>query len=105
VLVEDVIDQSDFEMEEEHIDIAEAGPSAMGQDSMDTTLPYLPKTVITMDDNLGKVPKRRYAYHDMHDAAKFLDLVKETYLINTWEIGPLGKQIMEPVQWITRLYN
>jgi len=32
-------------------------------------------------------------------------LVEEAYLANKREIGPLGKPIMEPAQWITRLYN
>jgi hypothetical protein len=72
---------------------------------MDITLPYLPYAVVTVYDILGKVPKLRYVDHDVHDAAKFLDLTKETYLINTWEIGPLDKPIMDPAQWITGLYN
>jgi hypothetical protein len=68
---------------------------------MDITLPYLPDAVITVDDMLGKVPKLRYADHDVRDVAKFPELAEETYLINTGEIGPLGKPIMEPAQWIT----
>jgi hypothetical protein len=39
------------------------------------------------------------------DATKFPDFTKESYLINMGEIGPLGKPILEPGQWITRLYN
>jgi hypothetical protein len=50
---------------------------------MDVTLPYIPDAVITMDDMLGKVPKIRYTDDDVRNAAKFLDLAKETYLINT----------------------
>jgi hypothetical protein len=64
---------------------------------MDITLPYLPDAVVTMDDMLGKVPKLRYSNHDVRDVAKFPNLVEETYLINTWEIGPLGKPIIDPV--------
>jgi uncharacterized membrane protein len=32
-------------------------------------------------------------------------LSEENYLINTGEIGPLGKPILELVQWIMGLYN
>jgi hypothetical protein len=53
---------------------------------------------VTVADMLGKVPKLRYAYHDMHDAAKLSYLAEETYLINTGKIAPLGKPIMEPLQ-------
>jgi hypothetical protein len=72
---------------------------------MDITLPYLPDAVVTVDDMLGKVPKLRYSDHDVRDVTKFPDLAEETYLTNTGEIGPLGKPIMEPTQWITGLYN
>ena len=41
----------------------------------------------------------------MYNAGKFLELVEETYLINTWEIGPLDKPIMDPTQWIKRIYD
>jgi hypothetical protein len=41
----------------------------------------------------------------VRDGTKFPNLVGENYLINTVEIGPLGKPIMEPVQWIMGLYN
>jgi hypothetical protein len=72
---------------------------------MEITLPFLLDTVITTNDILGKVPKMRYVDHDMHDATKFPKLVKENYLINMTEIGPLGRPMIEPVQWIMRLYN
>jgi hypothetical protein len=36
---------------------------------------------------------------------KFPDLAQETYLEDTGEIGPLGRPILEPAQWITGLYN
>jgi hypothetical protein len=58
-----------------------------------------------MEDMLKKVPKLRYSDHDVCDAKKFPDLAEEAYLVNTGEIGPLGKPIMEPTQWITGLYN
>jgi hypothetical protein len=54
---------------------------------------------------LGKVPKLRYSEHDVHDATEFHHFSEEAYLVNTGEIGPLGKPIMEPVQWIIGLYN
>jgi hypothetical protein len=63
---------------------------------MDITLPYLQEAFIMVDDMLGKVPKIRYTDHDVRDVAKFLELVEESYLINTGEIGPLGKPILEP---------
>jgi hypothetical protein len=72
---------------------------------MDITLPYLPDAVITMDYIMGKVPKLRYFDHDVRDATKFPYLLKESYLSNKGEIGPLGKPIMEPAQWITGQYN
>jgi hypothetical protein len=72
---------------------------------MEITLPYLPDAIIIVDDMLVKVPKIRYVDHDVRDAAKFPELAKENYLINTGEVGPLGKPILEPAQWITRFYN
>jgi hypothetical protein len=72
---------------------------------MEITLPYLPHAVLIVDDMMGKVPKLRYVDHDVRSAAKFLELVKENYLINTGEIGPLDKPILEFAQWITGLYN
>jgi hypothetical protein len=54
---------------------------------------------------LGKVPKLSYSGHDVCDVTKFLDLDEEAYLENIGEIGPLGKPIMDPMQWITRLCN
>jgi hypothetical protein len=73
--------------------------------SMEITLPFLPDAVPTVDDMLGKVPKLRYADHDVRDMIKFPELAEENYLINTGEIGPLGRPVLEPVQWITGLYN
>jgi hypothetical protein len=61
--------------------------------------------VVTVDDMLGKVPKLGYSDHDLCDVTKFPDFPEETYLENTGEIGPLGKSIMGPTQWITGLYN
>jgi hypothetical protein len=58
-----------------------------------------------MEDMVGKVLKLRYSDHDVRDATKFPFLVEEYYLENTGEIEPLGKPIMEPTHWITRLYN
>jgi hypothetical protein len=101
VLVEDITDRPDFEREQEDADTAEAGAYAIGnkrkvQDTMDITLPYLSDAVVTVDDMLGKVPKLRYLDHDVRGATKFLDLVEESYLSNTGEMGPLVKPIMEP---------
>jgi hypothetical protein len=72
---------------------------------VDITLPYLPYTMVIVDDMLGNVPKLRYSDHDMRDVAKFPDLAEETYLTNTGEIGPLCKLIMEHTQWIMGLYK
>jgi hypothetical protein len=44
-------------------------------------------------------------YYDVHDATKLPNLGEGTNLAETREIGPLGKPIMEPAQWITGLYN
>jgi hypothetical protein len=49
-----------------------------------------------MEEMLGKVPKIRYTYHDVHDTTKITDFPEEAYLEDTREIGPLGKPIMEP---------
>jgi hypothetical protein len=54
--------------------------------------------MVTMEDMLGRVLKLRYSDHDVHNAKKFPNLAKESYLANTEEIRPLGKPIMEPVQ-------
>jgi hypothetical protein len=75
------------------------------QDAMDVTLPYLPDTIINVDDMLGKVSKLKYSDQDVCDVTKFLDLAEDSYLLNTGEIGPLVKHRMEPAQWIMRLYN
>jgi len=72
------------------------------KDAIKITLPYLPDTVVNVEDMLKKVPKLRYLDHD---AKQFPDMVEESYLANIGEIGPLGKQIMELAHWITWLYN
>jgi len=100
-LLKDIIDRPKSEREEEDTDTSKVGPSVVGhkrkvQDAMDITLPYLPNAVITVDHMLRKVSKLRYFNHDVRNASKFPDLVKETYLTNIGEIGPLGKPIMEP---------
>jgi hypothetical protein len=74
-------------------------------DATKITLPYIPDTVVTVEDMLGKVPKLRYFDHDVRYATKFLGLEEETYLEDMGEIGCLGRPIMEPAQWITSLYN
>jgi hypothetical protein len=101
VLVEDITNWMDSEREEEDAETLEVGPSVVGkkrkvQDATNITLPYLLDVVVTVDDMLGKVPKLRYSNHNVRDATKFPDLVKEAYLANIGEIGPLGKPIMEP---------
>jgi hypothetical protein len=63
---------------------------------MEITLPFLPYTIPTIDDMLGKIPKLRYADHDIHDMAKFLELAEENYMINTGEIRPLGRLVLDP---------
>jgi hypothetical protein len=93
VLVEDITDQPKSGREEEDADATEVGTSVMGQkrkkrDAMEITIPYLLDTVITLDGMLGKVPRLRYADHDVQDAAKFPALAEKNYLINTGEIGP-----------------
>jgi len=108
-LVEDITDWTESEREE-YVDEIDASPSTVGHkrnvhDTMDITLPHLPNAVITVDDMLGNVPKLRYADHDVCNVDKFQDLAVETYLKNIGEIGPLGKPIMEPVQWIIGLYS
>ena len=70
-------------------------------DTMEIQLPYLPNAFITIDDMLGKIPKMRCADHDVRNAAKFLELAKENYLINIGEIRPLGRLVLELAQWIT----
>jgi hypothetical protein len=54
---------------------------------------------------LGKVTKLKYVDHDVTDTTKFPEFMQEVYLENRGEVGPLGKPILEPVQWITSLYN
>jgi hypothetical protein len=110
VLVEDIINQSESEMEEGDVDPSKLDPYIMGQkikaqDIMDITLPYLPDTVVVVDDMMGKVPTLKYIDHDVRDASKFPYLDEDNYLINTGEIRTLDKTIMEPAQWITELYK
>jgi hypothetical protein len=54
---------------------------------------------------LGKVSKLKYVDNDVTDKEKFLDFMQEVYLEDRGEVRPLGKPILEPVQWITGLYN
>jgi hypothetical protein len=110
VLVKDITDQPESSGEEEGIeaigeDTSVAGHKIKTLDNMEITLPFIPDIVPTVNDMLGKVPKLRYADHDVHDMAKFPELVEENYLINTRDIGPLGRPVLEPTQWITGLYN
>jgi hypothetical protein len=67
------------------------------QDATDITLPYLPDTVVTMDDILGKVLKLRYSDHDVCDATKFPYFFEESYLEKKGETRLLGKPILEPM--------
>jgi hypothetical protein len=39
------------------------------------------------------------------NTTKFSSLVQEIYLENKEEVGPSGNPILEPAQWINRLYN
>jgi hypothetical protein len=54
---------------------------------------------------LGKVLKLKYVDHDVTDTTKFPDFVHESYLENRGDVGPLGKTILETVQWVIGLYN
>jgi len=63
---------------------------------MEITLPFIPYVFPTVDDMLRKVPKLRYVDHGMRDTAKFIELADKTYLINTKEIGPLGRPTLDP---------
>jgi hypothetical protein len=108
VLVEDITGQQEIEGEEEEEvedEVAEENP-VVGQKRkapgiVEITLPYLPDVVVAVEDMLGKVPKLKYADHDVTDTTKFPDLAQEIYLENRGEVGPLGKPILEPAQWIT----
>jgi hypothetical protein len=64
VLVEEITNQADSEGEEDDIETAEVGPFVVRKkikvkDTTDITLPYLPDTVVTVDDMLRKLPKLR----------------------------------------------
>jgi hypothetical protein len=74
-------------------------------DVEEITLPYIPDAMIRVEDMLGKVPKLRYYDPNVRDVEKFPNLAEETGLAKMGEIGPLGRPIFEPVQWITRIYN
>jgi hypothetical protein len=63
---------------------------------VEITLPHLPNIVVTVEDMLGKVPKLKYADHEITDTTKFPDFYQESYLEKRGEIGPPGKPIMEP---------
>jgi hypothetical protein len=75
------------------------------RDNEEITLPYLPDVVVIVEDMLRKVPKLWYSDHDVHDIKHFPYLDEEDYLENTRKLGPLGKLIMEPMQWIPGIYN
>jgi hypothetical protein len=95
--VEDITDRPYSPRDKERIEVVDAVTSTAGQkiktlESLDISLPFIPDAVPTVEDILGKFPKLRYVNHDVRYAAKFLDLVKECYLINTWEVAPLGRQ-------------
>jgi hypothetical protein len=49
---------------------------------VEITLPHLPDVVVVVEDMLGKVPKLKYADHDITDTKKFPDFVQEVYLEN-----------------------
>jgi len=53
--------------EEEAADTSIVGHKRKAPYTMDATLSYLLDAVITMDDMMGKVPKLRYADHDVRD--------------------------------------
>jgi hypothetical protein len=61
--------------------------------------------MVIVEDMLGKVRNLRYVNHDVTDVAKLPALAQENYLEAKGEIRPLGKLILEPMQWIIGLYN
>jgi len=63
---------------------------------VEITLPHLPNIVVAVEDMLGKVPKLKYADHDIIDTTKFPKFSQESYLEKRGEVGPPGKPIMEP---------
>jgi hypothetical protein len=111
VLVEDITKQPKTKWEEyEPTKTVVEGQHAIGQkiklqDAAKITLPYISDAVVTMEVMLGKVSKVRYLGHDVCNMTKLLDLAEEEYLAEIWEIRPIGRPIMEPMQWITWLYN
>jgi len=48
-----------------------------------------------MEDMIGKFPKLRYSYHDVHNTEKFPDLEEGEKLENMGKKGPLVRPIME----------
>jgi len=98
------------EEEDEHEDEAIEETLDMGQkrkapNAVDITLPHLLDVVVAVEDMLGKVPKLKYAYHDITDITKFPDFTQEVYLEEKGEVRPLGKPIMDPTQWFIGIYN
>jgi hypothetical protein len=81
------------------------GQKRKAPSTVEITLPHLPDVVVVVEDMLGKVLKLKYADHDITDTMKFPDFTQEVYLENRGEVGPLGKPILEPAQWVTGLYN
>jgi len=111
VLVEDNKRKWEIEAEEEEMieKAVECHPvirqKRKASDTTEITLPYKPDVIVTVEDMLRKVSKLRYVDHVVKYAAKFPYLAHETYLEDKGEIGPLGKLVLEPTQWITGLYN
>jgi hypothetical protein len=90
VLVEDITGQQEIEGEEEEEVEDEAaeenlvvGQKRKAPSAVEITLPYLPDVVVAVEDMLGKVPKLKYADHDVTDTMKFPDLAQEV----TWRTG------------------
>jgi hypothetical protein len=68
------------------------------------SVPHIPDSIIVLEDMMGCVPKLKYADHDVTEVETFPELAQEFYMENTG-LTSKGILIMEPKQWITRLYN
>jgi hypothetical protein len=74
------------------------------QTQIELSVPHIPDSVVIVEDMLGCVPKLWYVDHDVTEVAKFPELAQEVYMENRGSTSK-GIPIMEPKQWIVRLYN
>jgi hypothetical protein len=65
----------------------------------------IPEGVKANYEMVGGVNGLKYFDHDVFDAINFPDLAAQSYLMESRGEGPSSALLLEPAQWILRLYN